>query len=95
MINKLNNVTTTDVSIEVKEKEWNSESKISVKIEVDEEKIIRNIIIWAETVDGEQPGTHVGYWTPISEHVYVDGCDGPANATISNQVDLNGKYYVY
>jgi len=91
MMNKLDNITTTVVTIKVKEKEWNSGSKISVKVDVGEEKSIRNIIIWAETVDGEEPGTHIGYWTPISEHVYVDGCNGPANATISNQIDLNRK----
>lgn len=89
-IKELNNVTTKGVKVKVKVKKWApSGSKIRVKIDVGKKKSIRNLIVWAETVNGE----HIGYWNPISAHVYVSGCDGPANSTISNQIDLNRKFY--
>ncbi|PKK80472.1 hypothetical protein RhiirC2_859852 [Rhizophagus irregularis] len=91
-IKELNNVTTTGVKVKVKVKKWApSRSKIRVKIDVGKKKSIRNLIIWAETVNGE----HIGYWDPISAHVYVSGCNGPGNSTISNQVDLNLSHITY
>ena len=94
-VGKLNGVIKTGVKVDVQESEWVPGSKISVKVDVEEGKSIRNIVIWAESVDSEQPGMHIGSWSPISAHAYVDGCNGPANTTVTNAVDLNGKYIFF
>ncbi|RIA83795.1 hypothetical protein C1645_833242 [Glomus cerebriforme] len=94
-IKELSNVITKGVKVKVKEKGWVPGSKIYVKIDVGKKNSIRNLIIWAETVDGEQPGVHIGHWSPISDHAYVDGCNGLAVSTITNQVDLNLSQITY
>ncbi|GBB83443.1 hypothetical protein RclHR1_10170005 [Rhizophagus clarus] len=91
-IKELNNVRTKGVKVKVKAKKWiPAGPKVRVKVDVGKKRSIRNVIIWAENVNGE----HIGYWDPISAHVYVDGCNGPANSTISNQVDLNLSQITY
>jgi len=87
----LNKTITTGVKVKVNEQEWFSGSKIRVKVDVGKKRSIRNLIIWAETVDG----MHIGNWSPISAHAYVIGCNGPANSTITNQVYLNRKFSTF